>query len=75
MHQIDYIQDEINLTKALFDLDEVLQFQQTHDVQIIRGEDYQYMCYIDKEVWGLGLTPMGALVNGIKQIKNENNLH
>ena len=26
-----------------------LAFQLENDVQIIRGEDYQYMCYINKE--------------------------
>ena len=53
----------------MFDLDEILAFQLENDVQIIRGEDYQYMCYINKEVYATGLTPMFALSYGIKVYK------
>ena len=48
-----------------FDLNKILHFQLNHDIQIIRGEDYQYMCYIDKKVYATALTPMFALVSGI----------
>jgi len=37
----------------------------------LRGEDYQYLCYIDKEGYGVSLTPMGALTAGIKQFKKQ----
>ena len=67
--EIDYFKKENELTKKLFDLDEIIRFQMEHDIQIIRGSDWQYMCYIDKEVFGSGLTTMGALVIGIKQFK------
>ena len=67
--EIDYFKEENELTKKLFNLDEIISFQMEHDVQIIRGEDWQYMCYIDKEAYGSGLTTMGALVIGIKQFK------
>ena len=46
-------------------LAKILNFQLKYDVQIIRGEDYQYMCYIDKKVYSTALTPMFALVSGI----------
>ena len=67
--EIDYFKEENELTKKLFDLDEIISFQMEHDVQIIREADWQYMCYIDKKGFGSGLTTMGALVLGIKQFK------
>lgn len=53
----------------MFDLDEILVFQLKNDIQIIRGEDYNYMCYINKSVYATGLTPMFALSYGIKKFK------
>lgn len=67
---MDYFLEENELTRKQFDLDEILAFQLENDVQIIRGEDYQYICYINKEGYGSYLTPMGALVIGIKQFKD-----
>jgi hypothetical protein len=69
--ETDYFKEENELTKKLFDLDEIISFQMEHDVQIIRGADWQYMCYIDKKGFGSGLTTMGALVIGIKQFKDQ----
>ena len=66
---MDYFLAENELTKKLFNLDEILAFQLQNDVQIIRGEDYQYMCYINKIGYGSYLTPMGAFVIGISQFK------
>jgi hypothetical protein len=66
----DYFMDEIDQTRQMFDLDEILAFQLIHDVQIIRGEDYQYMCYINKKVYATALTPMYALVYGIMVFKH-----
>lgn len=65
----NYFKDENKLTKQLFNLDEILEFQLNNDIQIIRGEDYQYMCYINKSVYATGLTPMFALFYGIKCFK------
>lgn len=65
----DYFIEENKLTKQLFDLDEILTFQLENDVQIVRGEDYQYMCYINKSVCATGLTPMFALAYGVKCFK------
>lgn len=65
----DYYLQEIELTKKLFNLDEMLAFQLEHDVQVIRGEDYVYHCWIDKKAYGTSLTPMLALVYGIKCFK------
>jgi hypothetical protein len=66
---IDYFEQEETLIKKLFNLDELLEFQSKNDVQIIRGEDYQYMCYINKKGYTSALTPLGALIFGIKQFK------
>jgi len=65
MRTEDYFQEENRTVKKLFDLDSILEFQLKHDTQIIRGEDYQYQCYINKECWATALTPMFALVLGI----------
>lgn len=50
--KIDYFKEENELTKKLFDLDEIINFQMEHDVQIIRESDWQYICYIDKKGFG-----------------------
>lgn len=68
--EIDFFKEENELTKKLFDLEEIIRFQMEHDVQIIREADWQYMCYIDNKGFGSGLTTMGALVIGIKQFKD-----
>ena len=66
----NYFEEENKLIKENFNLDELLEFQLKHDIQIIRGADYQYLCYIDKEAYSSGLTPMFALVFGIKIYKD-----
>lgn len=58
--------EENNSSKTMFNLDEILNFQLSHDIQIIRGEDYQYQCFIDKKAYGSALTPIFALIVGIK---------
>ena len=67
-----YLAETIDIENE-FNLEELLSFQLNHDVQIIRDETYQYMCYIDKEVYATALTTLGALVYGIKIYKNESN--
>ena len=66
----DFFIKENELTKQIFDLDEILVFQLSNDVQIIRDKDYQYSCYINKKVYATALTPMFALVCGIKEFNN-----
>jgi hypothetical protein len=66
----DYFIEENELTKQIFNLDEILAFQLENDVQIIRGEDYQYMCYINKNCYATALTPMFALCYGISVFNN-----
>ena len=67
---MDLHQEEIDWVRKYFDLDEILEFQAEHDIQIIRMEDFQYICCIDKQNYGVSLTPMMALVKGIKNYKN-----
>jgi len=66
----NYFKEENKLIKKLFNLDEIINFQMEHDIQIIREADWQYMCYIDKKGFGSSLTPIGALVIGIRQFKD-----
>lgn len=69
MTEPNYFVDEVDLTRKLFDIEEILAFQMDHDIQILREADWQYSCYIDKVAYGSSLTPMAALVFGIKQFK------
>ena len=69
--QTDYFEQENEEVKKLFDLDKIIELQTNHDIQVIREADYNYMCYIDKEGYGSALTPMGALVFGIKQFEKK----
>lgn len=66
----DYFLEENEYVKQNFDLEKILNFQLENDVQIIRGEDYQYMCYINKKVYTTALTPMYALCFGIECYQN-----
>ncbi len=64
----DHFQHEIDLTREIMDVEELLTFQLTHDIQVIRGEDYQYICYINGVQCGsTGLTPMYAMVTGVRE--------
>jgi hypothetical protein len=65
METDNFFEDENVLTRKFFDLEKLLDFQLKHDIQIIRGADYQYMCYIDGKVYAIALTPMNALAIGI----------
>jgi hypothetical protein len=68
----DYFEQEDESTRVIFNLDEILLFQKNNDVQIIRGEDYQYMGFINKAVYATGLTPMFAMCYAIKKFKELN---
>ena len=67
---VDLIEQENELTRKLFDLEKIIKFQQEHDVQVIRGGDFQYLCYINKEGYAPSLTPLHAVVVGIEQYNN-----
>lgn len=65
----DYFEVENKQTEENFNLKEILDFQLKNDVQIIRGGDFQYSCYINKEVYYSALTPLNALAIVIKIYK------
>lgn len=62
----EYLKDESELAKKLINLDAILELQLTHDIQVVRGSDYNYMCFIDGYVYATCLTPILALAYGCK---------
>lgn len=69
---MDPIQEENNIVKKQFNLDEVLDFTKTYNVQIVQGADLQYHAYIGKKFYGTSMTPMHALWYGIQSYKKLN---
>lgn len=65
------ILDELSHAKAIFKLEDLVEIQLKHDVQIIRGRDMQYMCYIDNKVYATGMTTFFALAYGILRFKEK----
>jgi hypothetical protein len=63
------IEDEYRIAHTLFDFNDFFELQKNHEIQIIKGEDYQYYCYIDRVVYATGLTMIFALSYGIKKFK------
>ena len=63
----DVIDEELEYIRERFNFDYTLNFQIKHNIQIVRGIDCQYMCYIDGRVYAVMLTFMGALVEGIEK--------
>lgn len=70
--EVEYLSEEDKQTEELFNIQEILEFQSKNDVQIIRGEDFQYGCYINKVCYYHALTPLNALIVGIKIYKDIN---
>lgn len=66
---MDLIIDEVRQTKGLIDIDFILYMQLEHDIQIVRGSDWQYECWIDKKCYATSLTPMFALFYGVKTFR------
>jgi len=58
-------EEENILTKKMFDLDYLLEFHILNDIQIIRGADYSYECWINSSCYSSQLTPINALVIGV----------
>jgi hypothetical protein len=65
----DMLQSEEGLIRNLFDLEEVIAFQKEHPFVIERWSDYQYHMKTLEGNFGSSLTPLGALVVGMKQFK------
>ena len=71
--QFDYIENEYNFVRDNFNLEEIIEFNKHHNVEIIRGEDWQYQCYIDRKCYYISITPLYTLLLAIKTY-NENRL-
>lgn len=69
---MNYFKEENELTKKIFALDRLLKFQLEHDIQIIRGSDYNYECLIDGKCYNESLTPLGSFVLGVEKFKQLN---
>lgn len=69
---IDYLESENTFVKNNFDLEDILSFQKENDIQIIRGEDYQYQCYINKKCYAISLTALHSLIFGIQNYRKIN---
>lgn len=69
---MDYMTEENDLVRKRFNLEEIISFEKEHNVEITREKGWQYTCYIDQKVYGIGLTMTGALVFGIKQFEENN---
>ena len=59
------IKKELEFVKDRFDLNQLLQFQLSHEVQIKRGDGFEYNCIIDGEIYAVANTPLYALVVGV----------
>lgn len=73
MHD-EIMEQEMSFIKRCFDLDEIMEFQLYHTIEVMIGRDYQYHCYIDKGCYSQDITPLSALVSGIIQYKKYHNL-
>jgi hypothetical protein len=71
MIDFDHFEQEDNDVRRLFDLEKILSLTRNHSLQIIRGEDWQFMCYIDGKCHGTGLTTLGAMVYGIANYEKQ----
>lgn len=65
----DYIKEELDWTEKNFNIKDVIQFQMWYDVQVVRGGDLQYQCFINGKGYSTGLTMLYALAVGIKVFK------
>lgn len=68
---IDEIQEQIkDYVLSEFELIPIFEFTLKHRVEIVFGEDYQFYCYIDRQLhkraFSIELNPLQCLINGIK---------
>lgn len=62
----NYLEEENNLVRKLFSLEDVIEFSLKHKMEVMRGGDYMYELYIDgKGAYSASLTFMGAVVEGV----------
>lgn len=70
----DPIQDEHDYVLKHFKIEDVLNFSNKHNVEVLRGEDWQYYGYVNRQVLGLGFTPMYALLTAIIKYKERHGI-
>ena len=73
---MNYFEEEHEWVRKNFDLEEILDFTKKHSFEITRESDYMFFLWVDRNSrggWGCTLTPMMALVKGIKEYKEYNN--
>lgn len=63
------IKNEESYTRREFNLETILEFSRHHDVQIIRGDDWMYGCYINQNLYLTSITFLHALCAGINLYK------
>jgi hypothetical protein len=67
------IEDENKIARKLFDLEEIIEFQKLHKVEVLIQPHYQYHCFIDYKEgdgsYASGFTNLGTLIMGIKNYK------
>lgn len=71
MSNIDYHEIERADIIDMFDVVEVLSFEELNNVSIFQGDDFMHQCWINQEQYATGLTVMGALVYGIRAFKEQ----
>ena len=71
MSNIDYKAIERADIVDMFDIVEVLAFEESNNVSLVQGGDLLHQCWINQEQYATGLTAMGALVYGIKAFKEQ----
>lgn len=69
VEDFNHFEYENKEVKNWFDLEDILSFQMKHVVQVVRGEDFQFSCWIDNKCYANSLTFLHALVVGIHQFK------
>jgi hypothetical protein len=68
---MDYIGIEEDELITGFNLLEVIEFQGTHKIEVVRGADYQYSCIIDNVAYTTSLTPLHCIMTSIKQYRKQ----
>jgi hypothetical protein len=72
IEHFDPVASENNISRTMFDLEEVLEFQSKHKLELTRDESFSYLCWIDGKVWSTTVTPLAALTLAIKTYKTVN---
>jgi flagellar motor switch protein FliG len=68
----EYVNSSSNeLVKKLFNLNDLLDFEKTHTIEMIIGSDHMYHCYINGVVWETGVNFLETLILAIDKFKKQ----